>query len=87
MNPKGFLLLTSLEDASHLTLEATRAYSLSSLKYMIPECITYRWMGAKEFMNPSLFMKVLCRIMAGKDFRGSPLIQRSNPVSLFIKFL
>jgi hypothetical protein len=30
--PKGSLLFTSLEDASHLSLEAVRASSLSSLK-------------------------------------------------------
>jgi hypothetical protein len=68
MYPKGSLLFTSLEDASHLILEAARASSLSSLKCVIAEHITYRWIAAKEFMTSPLFIKVLCHIMAGKDF-------------------
>ena len=46
--PKGSLLFTSLEEASHLSLEEARASSLSSLKQVIPEHMTYRWLGAKE---------------------------------------
>jgi hypothetical protein len=42
---------------------------------------------AKESTTPSLFMNVLCCMMAGKDFGGSPLIQRSRPVSLIMKVL
>ena len=71
--PKGSLLFTSLEEASHLYLEVARASSLSSLKRVIPKRMTSRWMGAKETTTPFLFIKVLCRIMAGKDFGGSPL--------------
>jgi hypothetical protein len=37
---KGSLLFTSLEEASHLNLEEARASSLSSLKRVIPECMT-----------------------------------------------
>ena len=74
LKPRGSLLLTSLEDASHLNLEAARASSLISLKYMMLECITCRWIGAKDSMTPSIFMNVLCRIMGGKDFGGSPMI-------------
>jgi hypothetical protein len=85
--PKGSLLLTSLEDASHLILEVARDSSLISLRQAIPERITYRWIGAKESMNPPLLIKVLCHIMAGKDFGGSPLTQISSPISLFRKVL
>jgi hypothetical protein len=87
LNPKGSLLLTSSEDASHLSLEAGRSSSLISLKYVIPEQMTCKWIGSNESTTPALFMKVLCRMMAGKDFGGSPLIQRSKPVSLFMNIL
>jgi hypothetical protein len=85
--PKGSLLFTSLEDASHITLEGARDSSLSSLKHVIAKRITCRWIVANESTNTPFFIKVLCHIMAGKDFRGSPLTQRSSPVSLFRKFL
>jgi hypothetical protein len=87
MYPKGSLLFTSLEDASHLNLEATRAFSLSSLKQVILERINCRWMGDNNSVTPPLFIKVLCHIMDGKDFGGSPLTQRSSPIYLFRKVL
>jgi len=85
--PKGSLLFTSLEKESHPSLEVARASSLSSLKRVIPKHMTCIWMGAKESMTPFIFIKVLCRIMAGKDFGGSLLTQRSSPTSLFRKVL
>jgi hypothetical protein len=87
MYPKGSLLFTLLEDSSHISLEEERYSSLSSLKRVIPERITYRWIGAKDSTTPLLFIKVLCRIMAGKEFVGSPLTQRSSLASLFRKVL
>ena len=57
LKPKGSLLLTSLEDASHLTLEARRDSSLCSLKYMMPEWINFLWMGARESLTPPPFHK------------------------------
>ena len=84
--PKGSLLFTSLEDASHLILEAARESSLSSLKHVIYERITCRWIGAKDSTNPPLLIKVLCCIMAGKDFGGSPLTQRSPQLPSLARF-
>ena len=43
--PKGSLLLTSSEDTYHLSLEAARASSLNSPKYVIPERMTCKSIG------------------------------------------
>jgi hypothetical protein len=87
LNPKGSLFLNAFKETSHLILAAIMASYLSSLKYHRPEFITCLLMGAKYYTTFSLFINVLCCIMVLRVLGGSPLIHRSNPVSLFMKTL